>query len=584
MGWNHRKMRIAGMAMILAVANLIFRVSASASYGTEARYIVKYKGNAPRLMGDDGLPFDVVTESEMERLRDGGLLEWFELDGTATLMDSPYYESDQWNLDMIQADGAFGGGHLGAGIRVGVLDSGISPTDHFGVRLLPGQNYIEGAEDKSDTSDTLGHGTSVAGLIAGAGENGYIGAAPAAELIPLKVTDGRDVKNSAICRAIYGGINDYGCNVLNLSLGVAGEYESLMEAVDYAAEKGVSVVAAAGNNGSSKVYYPAGYATVIGVGAVTRNGSVYSRSNHNDSVHITAPGARVRITTVSGETALGDGTSYAVPQVAGAAAVLLGLDPTLTPMQIMGLMAKTATDEGAEGYDEYYGYGIFNLGECVTELTGAQPIPEDPPSEPKKPQKVSFSTCVRDSTCVIAAYSDLNPDSWYHDGVHWALENSVMSGCGGGKFAPNDATTRGQIVQMLWSMEGKPVVGDAITFKDVPAKTWYTEAVRWAAAEKVVAGYSAETFGPDDPLTREQFATILYRYALYKGLDGGAYDGLIQFVDAGEVGQWARKSLSWAAGVGIISGTGNGTLNPKMPATRTQVATMLMRYAVNCVQ
>ena len=190
----------------------------------------------------------------------------------------------------------------------------------------------------------------------------------------------------------------------------------------------------------------------------------------------------------------------------------------------------------------------------------------------------TYAACDRKEDCPLLAFRDLDQSKWYHDGVHWALNTGVMAGYGKGKFGPNDITTRAQIVQMLWNMEGKPAVEDAITFKDVPAKSWYTEAVRWAAAEKIVAGYSAEQFGPNDPLTREQLATILYRYALYKGLDAGAYDDLSPFTDAGKAGRWARKPLGWAVGAGIIAGMGNGILSPKGSATRAQAAAMLLRF------
>lgn len=127
-----------------------------------------------------------------------------------------FFESEQWNLKVIGAEAAFAQGALGQGIRVGVLDSGVNHGDVFGARLLPGHNYIEGAADETDTSDRFGHGTGVAALIAGAVESGYIGVAPGAEIVPLKITDGESVKVSTLCRAIYSAIDDYHCNVLSL--------------------------------------------------------------------------------------------------------------------------------------------------------------------------------------------------------------------------------------------------------------------------------------------------------------------------------------------------------------------------------
>ena len=216
-------------------------------------------------------------------------------------------------------------------------------------------------------------------MIAGAGAGGYIGVAPEAELVPLKVTDGKSVKISAICLAIYGGIDDFGCDLLNLSLGVSKEYLSLQEAIAYAEGKNVTVVSAAGNAGNRAYYYPAAYDSVIGVGSVDRNGSWYSGSNHNDSVFLTAPGVEVRTTAAYGGYTLGTGTSFAVPQVTGAAAVLLGIDPSLSPSEIRGILSRTASDRGAAGYDEYYGYGILNLSACAELLEEAIVVDADTP-------------------------------------------------------------------------------------------------------------------------------------------------------------------------------------------------------------
>ena len=248
---------------------------------------------------------------------------------------------------------------------MGVVDSGISPHPDLSGRLLPGKTYLNGAGGSVSTEDSYGHGTKVAGLIAGAGAHGYIGVAPEAELVPLKVTDGKTVKISAVCLGIYGGIDDFGCNVLNLSLGVTSEYQSLQEAIAYAAEKNVTVVSASGNAGGTGCYYPAAYDSVIGVGSVDRYGEWSAHSNHNDSVFLTAPGVDVRSTDCGGGYAQANGTSFAVPQVTGAAAVLLGIRPTLRPSDISRIFSQTAADRGAAGYDEYYGHGILNLSGCI---------------------------------------------------------------------------------------------------------------------------------------------------------------------------------------------------------------------------
>lgn len=144
---------------------------------------------------------------------------------------------------------------------------------------------------------------------------------------------------------------------------------------------------------------------------------------------------------------------------------------------------------------------------------------------------------------------------------------------------------------MLWRLEGSPVVNYAMDFADVKADTWYTEAVRWAASTGIITGYKipAETtpwpmgFDPDEGVTREQLATMLYRYAQYKKQSVSASADLGSFNDAATVSDWATSAMQWAVGSGVINGM-DGNLVPKGKATRAQVATMLMRYSTNAAK
>ena len=137
------------------------------------------------------------------------------------------------------------------------------------------------------------------------------------------------------------------------------------------------------------------------------------------------------------------------------------------------------------------------------------------------------------------------------------------------------------IVTMLHRLEGTPKTGNELTFTDVKEGEWYSEAIRWAAANGIVGGYGDGRFGPEDTLTREQLAVILCRYARYKGIDtaAGELKPLNGFNDAAAVSEWAVKEMRWAVDEGIINGVGNDTISPKTSATRAQVATMLMRYS-----
>ncbi|MBO4787561.1 MAG: S-layer homology domain-containing protein [Lachnospiraceae bacterium] len=191
----------------------------------------------------------------------------------------------------------------------------------------------------------------------------------------------------------------------------------------------------------------------------------------------------------------------------------------------------------------------------------------------------SAASCDRGDTCPMSAFDDLDKTSWYHDGVHWALANEIMNGYGGGKFGPNDTTSRAMIVTMLHRFEDEPTVDYDMDFTDVEDGKWYTEAIRWAAANGIVNGYGDGRFGPNDELTREQLATILYRYAKLKGQGfTGTWAFPLTFDDASVVSDWAYEAMCWMTMNGVINGVGDNKLSPKGSATRAQVATMLMRF------
>jgi len=191
----------------------------------------------------------------------------------------------------------------------------------------------------------------------------------------------------------------------------------------------------------------------------------------------------------------------------------------------------------------------------------------------------SAAACDRGESCPMTPFTDLDKSLWYHDGIHWALENGVMKGVGNNLFNPNGTTSRAMIVTMLHRMEGEPKSDYAMTFKDVEDGKWYTEAIRWAAENGIVEGYTKEKFGPTDDLTREQLATILYRYAKLKGQGfTGMWAFPLNFDDASDVSGWANEAMCWMTMNGVIQGTGDNKLSPKGNATRAQVATMLMRY------
>lgn len=182
--------------------------------------------------------------------------------------------------------------------------------------------------------------------------------------------------------------------------------------------------------------------------------------------------------------------------------------------------------------------------------------------------------------CPSKAFTDLDADAWYHEGVDYALTNGLMNGVGGGRFEPDGQLTRAQLVTVLYRAAGEPDTGKQVNpFTDVADDAWYTKAVIWAANNGIVNGVAKNTFAPDDSITREQIAAMLYRYA---GAEAAKEDKLSAFPDAAKVSDWAKEALNWAVASGLINGVAdaNGTANlePQATATRAQIATILMRW------
>lgn len=383
-----RKLRWAGLAVLLL---LCLTGTARAEEGT--RYIIKIEPQLS-LLSEEPVPLTGAEEvwadaglyvtgdpTLVRELKDSGLLVYAEEDGLLTLQELPddplYQNSTQWSLDAVGMEYAWQNGLTGEGVRVGVIDSGlnIAHQDLEGVRIIGGKNYCSLSAITADVTDDLGHGTFVSGIIAAAANNGLdmTGMAPGVELVTLKSFSSKNGTISSAVAAIYAAVDEYGCDVLNLSFGSQdlSALNALKEAIDHAEEQGVIVVAAAGNlsgnavsTGNDTMFYPASWDTVIGVGATASDGSVASFSRQNTGVFLTAPGASVVSLKSTANTGCrtDSGTSYAAPVVTAAVALALSADPELTRQEIMDLLAGTAWDLSDPGWDAAYGYGLLDLG------------------------------------------------------------------------------------------------------------------------------------------------------------------------------------------------------------------------------
>ncbi len=180
-------------------------------------------------------------------------------------------------------------------------------------------------------------------------------------------------------------------------------------------------------------------------------------------------------------------------------------------------------------------------------------------------------------------FADVSSDDWFSGAVQYAVENGLMNGTSETLFSPADKLSRAMLVTILYRLDGSPEAADG-DFSDVESGSWYEDAVNWADENGIVNGYGDGTFGPDDDITREQMAAVLYRYAACEGYSLAASGGLAGFADASSVSAYAEKAVEWAVGSGLISGRGDGILDPAGTATRAEVAQILMNFCENIAE
>lgn len=305
-------------------------------------------------------------------------------------------QGKQWALDMMRTPTAWNSA-TGAGVVVAVIDSGVDST-HPDLRgaLVAGKNTRSDRGDYSDpTSDPNGHGTHVAGIIAARSGNGegISGVAPDAAIMPVKALD---AEGAGFMSDVLEGIvwaADRGADVINMSLG-GPDATFTASAVSYAQSKGVVVIAAAGNEGSSQLMYPAALPGVLAVAAVDQDGQPAGYSNHGASwVDVAAPGTQITSTLPGGRYAAWSGTSMATPQVAGVAALIRSVAPAADAAAV--IMA-TAYDAGSPGHDRAYGTGVVDAAAAVSRVAPAlSPAAESPTSEAPTAQPALRAQSVR---------------------------------------------------------------------------------------------------------------------------------------------------------------------------------------------
>lgn len=207
-------------------------------------------------------------------------------------------------------------------------------------------------------------------------------------------------------------------------------------------------------------------------------------------------------------------------------------------------------------------------GTTTPPINPGTPGGTDDPGEPEPPEQGGSES-----------YTDLNPNAWYRKYADYVIEQGLMKGTSSTTFSPNEPLTRAMLVTILYRLEDMPSVTADNRFSDVADATWYTDAVRWAADIGIIEGYGNGRFGPANPITRQELAVILWRYAWYKGYDVGAAGTVVpDFADRGEIASWAGEAISWAYSRGIIIGKLDNVLDPRGGTTRIEAATMVTRF------
>ena len=220
---------------------------------------------------------------------------------------------------------------------------------------------------------------------------------------------------------------------------------------------------------------------------------------------------------------------------------------------------------------------IRDLSEVELVTVDKPEEPDDPdwPIQPGKPSKPSDEDKPEEPD---EPFIDVDENDWFYDAVTYVYSEGMMDGVSDTQFAPNSNLTRGMVVTMLYRLEDEPRVTGSSGFDDVASGAWYADAVTWAAENGIVNGVSDAEFAPNDNITREQLAAILYRYAEYNDYDVSGRDDLSEFTDRSSISSYALDAMRWAVDEGLITGITDTTIEPQGTATRAQAATMFMRF------
>jgi len=441
-----------------------------------------------------------------------------------------------WDKEMIRMEEAISSNFTGNGVKIAVIDSGIAP--HEDLEIAGGISFVDYTNSYEDDN---GHGTHVAGII-GAKNNdrGVVGVAPNAQLYAVKVLDyNGEGYVSNIAYGVRWAI-DQGMDIINISAGTKSDSYLLKSMIDEAYKKNILVIVAAGNDGNETgsgdtMDYPAKYNSAIAVGAIDKNRIRAPFSSTGHALEITAPGVNILSTYLNNEYIQMSGTSMATPFISGISALLMEANPNTSAENIRRLLQSGSIDLGAVGRDPLYGYGL-----------GQAPY----------------------------YFNDIYT-SWARNEILDIYKRKWMQGVSTKNFAPNLPLTRAQaavIVQRIFNLNAI----QQHSFIDVRDDFWAVNEINAVVEAGYMNGIGDGKFDPNSPLTREQFAVILDRILIKRGILNDNNPGPSPFRDVPNL-HWSKNSIVRINQLGIIRGVTLTSFSPYDPLTRAQMAVMLSR-------
>ncbi len=418
---------------------------------------------------------------ELQRLYEAGIIEYYGPDASVELMDAAddtgYERQRSYEFRLTNAIGVVNNGtYNGSGVKVGIIDTGIAnghPDINYAKVVGRRDVTVKETDPKAeDVTDYQGHGTSVAGMICAATNNsrGLSSLADGVDLVVIKAFPGNS-NTTAVSNLILG--LDYavrqGCDVINMSVGAkedannAAAIKSMKEIIDNAANRGIIVVAAAGNHDSttnnkndlnkdSPFMYPGAFNNVISVASVDSNGNYSSFSYHNSQVDVAACGGSVSVLNFKDLSNMGfgqnSGTSFSSPYIASVAALVKQIEPEADVNRFRSLIQATSRDMGAPGWDTFYGFGIVDVGRMMDTLLG---------------RKITVSGISFDSDSFTASATITNSgfdsytvtDIWAasNNGVQYNQKTSAVTLAPRSSVTTKDYMSLDPVTHMVWMMD-----------------------------------------------------------------------------------------------------------------------------------